>query len=93
MFKKCENLKRLDMRNLIIQPLEIMSWTFYGCTQLEELMLPKIKFKSDALLPFTFAGCKNLEKLNLENLNTYAQTELRDTYNTAIYSIEKQEQD
>lgn len=80
MFRKCENLKRLDMRNLIIQPLEIMSWTFYGCTQLEELMLPKIRFTSNALLPFTFAGCKNLEKVNLENLKTDAQTELRDTF-------------
>lgn len=80
MFMKCENLKRLDMRNLIIQPLEIMSWTFYGCTQLEELMLPKIRFTSNALLPLTFEGCKNLDKVNLENLKTDAQIELRDTF-------------
>ena len=71
MFKECNKLIKLDLRNFETNEVISMGFMFEDCTELKDLIIDMDKFKTDKVTHMNrmFSNCYNLEYVNIEKFN------------------------
>ncbi len=77
MFRNCSNLVYVSMSEASVSGITDASYMFFGCSRLDNLILPKPMDLSGATnLNAMFSGCAALETLDLSNWNTPQVTQI-----------------
>ncbi len=69
-FKKCENLEKVEIGSFTASEVKRMGWAFYKCGKLTSLDLSRWRNAPVTYMKQTFADCTNLQNLNVANWNT-----------------------
>ena len=71
MFGKCFSLEKLDLRNFNTSNVKDMSYMFYQCTNLTEILMSPNKFitKNVTDMGHMFSECPNLKNINLSHFD------------------------
>ncbi len=69
-FKRCSELKELNINNIKTNNVTDMSGMFSGCSLLKDLNLKNFNTNNVKNMSWMFSGCTSLKELNLKNFNT-----------------------
>ncbi len=70
MFRSCDHLKELDLREFRTPKLKIMCQMFHNCTSMKSINLSSFDTSNVTDMQTVFDGCCSLENLDLSNFNT-----------------------
>lgn len=76
-FNSCNNIKQLDLSGWNINNVQNMNYTFYDCTNLEEITgIENLDTSNVTSMIATFSNCRKLSNINIKNWDFSKVTKL-----------------